>query len=96
MREKSVSYQRHIAIISRQVEGAALFFCARINGSLSIMVTRNNSGALLLTTFVLKPGAATIRLPRRPVLRFVRRGRRRHRRNRETPRRVGFTIAYLF
>ena len=63
MGEKSVSYQRRIGIISRQVEGAAPFFRARINGSLSIMVTRNNSGALLLTTFVLKPGAATHCLP---------------------------------
>ena len=51
MREKTISYQWHIAIISRQTDGAALFFCAGINGSLSINQTRNNSGALPLTTF---------------------------------------------
>jgi hypothetical protein len=40
MREKSISYQRRIGIISRQVEGAALFSCARINGFLSINQTK--------------------------------------------------------
>jgi hypothetical protein len=51
IREKAKFFQRHIGIISRHIEGAALFFCAGINGSLTIMVTGNKSGALLLTTF---------------------------------------------
>ena len=50
-RGKSVSFQWYIGIISCHIEGAALSFCARINGSLSIMVSGNNSGALLLTLF---------------------------------------------
>jgi hypothetical protein len=50
-REKVIGSQWHIAIISCHAQGAALFFCAGINGSLSINQTRNNSGALLLTIF---------------------------------------------
>jgi hypothetical protein len=41
------------------MKGAALFFRARVNASLSIVVTRNKSGALLLTPFLLTLGAAT-------------------------------------
>jgi hypothetical protein len=49
VREKSVLFQCTIGIISRHIESAALLCCAGINGSLSIMVSGNNSGALLLT-----------------------------------------------
>jgi hypothetical protein len=64
LREKTSCFQWHIVIISRHIETLAHFFCARVNGSLSIKVTGNNSGALLLTTFVLTLGAATNGLPR--------------------------------
>jgi len=51
MREKAIPFQWYIRIISRHIEIAVHFFCAGVNGSLSIMVTGNNSFALLLTTF---------------------------------------------
>jgi hypothetical protein len=53
MRENSICFQWYTCNISRHVEGAPLFFCAGINGSLSIMVTGNNSGAPPLTSFEL-------------------------------------------
>jgi hypothetical protein len=50
-RENTICFQWSIGIISRQVKGATLFFCAGINGSLSMMVTGNKFGAFLLTLF---------------------------------------------
>jgi hypothetical protein len=50
---KAICLQRHIGIISCQINGAALFRSAGINLPLSIIVTGNKSGALLLTIFVL-------------------------------------------
>jgi len=46
MRKKPIHFQWHIGIICRHIESAPLFFCAGINGSLSIMETGNKSGAL--------------------------------------------------
>ena len=64
---REVSYfQCSSAIISRRIESAALSFSAGMNGSLSIMVTGNNSGALLLTMLDFTIRRGDERFTRRP------------------------------
>jgi hypothetical protein len=46
---KAVLFQWSNAFISCHIEGAAPFACTEVNGSLSMKMTGNNSGALLLT-----------------------------------------------
>jgi hypothetical protein len=64
---KAVCLQRYIGIISRHFEGAALLVLRGVYCILTRLMTGNKSGAGLLTTFVLKPGAAANGLPKRPA-----------------------------
>jgi hypothetical protein len=50
-------------IIGNPLKGAVVHFSRPVDDFLSIHETGNKSGALLLTTFALTPGAATKGLP---------------------------------
>ena len=58
LRKRQCSHNTLTAFISRHIEGAALLASRRVNSFLTKLMTGNNSSALPLTTFVLKPGAA--------------------------------------